>query len=101
MIKKHASLLILILLFSHLSLAHEEFDVFDVKELRDTGKISSLEIILDKLSNYNISRLLEAELKWENNQYIYKLEYINHKNVVLEIEVDAITAQVLEIEHEH
>ena len=99
MIKKYASLLMLILLFSHFSLAHEEFDV---KELKDTGKIGSLEIILEKLSDYNISRLLEVELKQKNNQYIYELEYINDKGVVLEIEVevDAITAPVFEIEHE-
>jgi uncharacterized membrane protein YkoI len=98
MIKKYASLLMLILLFSHFSLAHEEFDV---KELKEMGKISSLEIILEKLSDYNIDRLLEVELKQKNNQYIYELEYINDKGIVLEIEVDAVTAQVLEIEYEH
>ena len=98
MIKKYVPLLMLILLFSHLSLAHDEFDF---KELKETGKISSLEIILDKLSEYNITRLLEVDLKRENNQYIYELEYINDKGIVLEIEVDAVTAQVLKIEYEY
>ena len=98
MIKKYAPLLMLILLFSHLSLAHDEFDF---KKLKETGKISSLEIILDKLSEYNITRLLEVDLKRENNQYIYELEYINDKGIVLEIEVDAVTAQVLSKKYEH
>ncbi len=82
---------------SHLSLAHQEFDV---KELKEAGKISSLENILDKLAGYNLDRLLEIELNWDNNQYIYEIEYINDKGVVLEIEVDAVTAEVLKIEHE-
>ena len=59
MIKKHASLLMLIILVSNLSFAHKKFDVIELKE---TGKISSLEIILNKLSTYNITRLLEIQL---------------------------------------
>ena len=97
MIKKYAPLLMLILLCSHLSLAHEEFDV---KELKESGKISSLENILDKLAGYNIDRLLEVELKRDNDQYIYEIEYINDKGVVLEIEIDAVIAEVLKIEYE-
>ena len=47
MIKKYAPLLMLILLFSHLSLAHDEFDF---KELKEAGKISSLEIEVDAVT---------------------------------------------------
>ena len=100
MIKKYIILLIMILLFSHLSFADRN-QPFDVKELKEAGKISSLEFILDKLSTYNIDRLLEIELKRENNLFIYEIEYINDKGVVLEIEVDAVSAEILKIEREH
>jgi len=104
-IKKNIILLIIILLFSQLSWA-DNSQVFDVKELKESGQISSLENILDKLSKYDISRLLEIELKQADSrqvkhQFIYEIEYINGKGIVLEIEVDALTAQVLSIEREH
>lgn len=79
---------------------------YNIKELKASGKITSLENILAKLAEYNIHRLLEVELKqkkspWNNHSFIYEIEYINNKGVVLEIEVDALTAQILSIEHEH
>ena len=114
MIKKNMMVLILFLLFSNLFFIHivcaDHEQIFDVKELKEAGKISPLENILDKLSEYGISRLLEVELKRGvfqesskqiNHQFIYEIEYINDKGIVLEIEVDALTAQVLKIEHEH
>ncbi|MCU7833897.1 MAG: hypothetical protein KZQ83_01495 [gamma proteobacterium symbiont of Taylorina sp.] len=84
----------------------EDQQIYNIKELKASGKISSLESILDKLSEHNIIRLLEIELKQDvahhaNHPFIYEIEYINDKNFVLEIEVDAVTAQVLSIEREH
>ena len=103
--KKNIIVLILILLFSHLSWA-DNYQVFDIKELKEAGKISSLENVLKKLSGYDINRLLEIELKQDTSrrisqQFIYEIEYINDEGIVLEIEVDALTAQVLSIEREH
>ena len=62
MFKQNIIILILILLFSHLSWA-DHYQTFDIKELKESGKINSLENILDKLSGYGINRLLEVELK--------------------------------------
>jgi len=97
--------LIVILFFTHPAWADSE-QTFDIKELRETGKISSLENILDKLSAYKITRLLEIKIKKDtshpvNQRFIYEIEYINDKGIVLEIEVDALTAHVLNIEREH
>ncbi len=109
MIRKAIILLIIILLFTHSSWADNEQD-FNIKELKDAGKISSLENILSKLSDYGINRLLEVELKCDvfhegsklvEHRFIYEIEYINDRGIVLEIEVDALTAQVLNIEREH
>jgi len=105
MIKQYTFIFIIAILFSHLSMADDNHQL-DVKELKETGKISSLEFILDKLSRYHIDRLLEVELKRDtsrliNHQYIYEIEYINDNGVVLEIEVDAVNAQVLKTEREY
>ena len=77
--------------------------ILDIKLLKDSGKIISLEKILDKLSMFNIHRLLEVEFKQnsaEQNKhpFVYEIEYINDEGYVLEIEVDALTAQVLSLE---
>ncbi len=114
MIRKYTILLIFTLLFTHLSWADntgaDDEHTFNVKELKEAGKISSLEDILSKLSGYGINRLLEIELKCShfqgnshllNHQFIYEIEYINDRGIVLEIEVDALTAQVLKIEREY
>ena len=73
---------------------------YDVKILKESGKITSLEVILQKLSDYDIHRLLEVELEHEGNRYIYEIEYINSQGIVYELEVDAVTAQVLKTERE-
>ena len=74
---------------------------YDVKTLKEDGKIISLEVILRKLSDHDIHRLLEVELEREGNRYIYEIEYINSKGIVYELEVDAVTAQVLKTEREY
>ncbi len=92
------------LLFSIWVLADNSLDL-DVKGLKEAGVIKSLEIILDNLTTYNIERLLEVELKYENSHssqpsYVYEIEFINNRGIVLEIEVDAMTSQVLNIKKE-
>ena len=111
-------LLTAMLLLAHLSWADsiwtDSVQTFDIKALKKEGKISSLEYILNELSDYNINRLLEIELKRRaaqdedfqhgavqqspglvKHQFVYEIEYINDKGMVLEIEVDALTAEVL------
>jgi uncharacterized membrane protein YkoI len=125
MVKPKIITLIVILLFAHLLLTkysfaendltvnHWENDEhtgtrisYDIKSLKAAGKINSLEYLLNKLSAHNINRLLEVELKQDsthegNHPFIYEIEYINDEGMVLEIEVDALTAQVLSKEYEN
>lgn len=97
---QHFTLFFIILLFTVKSFADEDHQ-FDVKQLKESGEITSLEIILDNLSEHNISRLLEVELYKRNNQYIYELEYIDDNGRVYEIEVDAVNAKVLKTHREY
>ena len=74
---------------------------YDVKELKDAGEITSLENILSQLTEHDINRLLEVELERENNRYIYEIEYLDSKGIVYEVEVDAITAEVIKTKREY
>lgn len=56
MVKKYVLLLMLILFVSKLSLAHQEFDV---KELKETGKISSLELFLISFQSITLTGYLK------------------------------------------
>ena len=99
------SLLLTSLLFTNTCWADHE-QIFDAKTLKEAGKISSLTNILDKLSEHDIHRILEIELKQDSSReakhpFIYEIEYINGKGMVLEIEVDALSAQVLNTEREY
>ncbi|WP_198262892.1 PepSY domain-containing protein [sulfur-oxidizing endosymbiont of Gigantopelta aegis] len=85
-------------------------EIETLKALKDAGKIMSLEKILAELASHDISRILEIELKSETHdkssddnihRYIYEIEYINEKGVVVEIEVDALTSQVIDTDEEH
>ena len=118
---KHGTIILIVsLLFFHQFVTNYSFSesgfsdnhwenddrMYDIKALIAAGKISSLENLLNKLSVHNINRLLEVELKQKtthqtNHPFIYEIEYINDSGMVLEIEVDALTAQVLSKEYEH
>ncbi len=79
----------------------DEYHDFNVKALHNEGKIASLESILNNLAKYKLSRLLEVELVEnkdhpDNSEYLYQIEYINPQGKVLELEVDALTSQVLQ-----
>lgn len=100
---------LVILSLSVVSLAHddddEEYSPHEIKALKKAGKITSLERILDKLNQYDVTRLLEVELidnkdHPDNSEYLYQIEYIDHQGMVLELEVDALTSQVLHHENE-
>ena len=109
-LKNYMSFFILVfsqLILSQHCLADEELSesshYLDIKALNESGKLSSLESILEKLSTHHINRILEIELKQgqSNHPFIYEIEYINNEGIVLEVEVDAQTAEILSIEREN
>lgn len=82
---------------------HQEYNII---ELKDAGKITSLEHILKTLSSHHVERILEIELKHVHNNhnkhsFIYEIEYINDNGIVMELKVNALTAQVLNLEREY
>ena len=101
------SILFLLLLFLSITGSadddeEEEYTPHEIKALKTAGKITSLEHILDQLKTFGVARLLEVELiknrdHPDNGEYLYEIEYIDHRGMVLELEVDALTSQVLHL----
>jgi uncharacterized membrane protein YkoI len=86
-------------------LADNDYHPVELKALKAAGRICSLERILQQLERYGIYRLLEVELKEnkdhpDNSDYLYEIEYIGPGGRVLELEVDALTTEVMHLDEE-
>ncbi len=78
----------------------------DVKRLRDAGEILSLGAVIENYRRLRpAGRILEADLEHEHGRYVYELTVLQHDGSVVEMEYDAQTGELLEIEveteHEH
>ncbi len=77
-------------------------DPDDIRRLRNTGEILSLETIISQhRRSYPSGQLLEAELEQEHGRYIYELKFLDQSGVVQEFEYDARTGQLWHIEPKH
>lgn len=73
----------------------------DALRLRQQGQILPLEEVLKPtMQRYPGARLLELELEEDDGIYIYEIELITRKGVVRELEIDALTGQILEDEED-
>ncbi|MFO1371838.1 MAG: peptidase [Candidatus Competibacteraceae bacterium] len=94
------SLAVNLSLTTSLALAGRDQD--EIKQLRETGKILSLEtIIANHERQHSGGRLLAAELEMEQNRYVYDLKVLSKSGVVQEFEYDACTGELLAVEREH
>jgi uncharacterized membrane protein YkoI len=72
-----------------------------VRQLRGAGQILSLEtIIANHRRQHPGGQLLEAELEFERNRYVYELKMLGDDGVVREFEYDARTGELWRIEQE-
>lgn len=71
----------------------------EIKHLRDAGEILPLETIISHHQRqYPGGRLLDAELEYEHNRYVYELKILGTDGVVREFEYDARTGDLGAIE---
>jgi uncharacterized membrane protein YkoI len=70
------------------------------RELLEHGRILPLEELLRGVPAIYRGRLLEAELEVEDGRVVYELELLRPDGTVWEIEVDAGTGKLLEVERE-
>jgi uncharacterized membrane protein YkoI len=73
-----------------------DLDQDEALRLRQRGVIMPLEQLLKQaMDRYPGSKLLEAELEEKHDVYIYEVELLTTEGVVRELDVDAITGQLL------
>ena len=85
------------LLVTEPSIAHHDHD--EIRQLRHSGQIVSLETIIAKHRRTQPGgQLLEAELEFEQGRYVYELKILGEDGVVREFEYDARTGELWHLE---
>ena len=88
----------LVLLVSPSSVMADDIDHDDVLALTEQGVILPLQpLISDALGRYP-GRFLEAELERDDGRYIYELEIVTHDQRVIELEYDAVSGTLLDVD---
>lgn len=70
------------------------------RQLLMQGEILPLQQIIDKAVAVKPGQLLETELEHDDGRYIYELEILDLHGQVWELELDARTGELLELENE-
>lgn len=81
--------------FCSVTLARD-LDQDEALRLRQQGAILPLEQLLKQaLDHYPGAKLLEAELEEKHGVYMYEVELLTTEGVVRELDLDAVTGQLL------
>lgn len=80
--------------------ADDKLDYKEARELRQQGKILSLQEILKRVEKDYPGQVIETELEREHGSYIYELEILSDNDRVIELEVDAASGEILKTEEE-
>ncbi|MCW8906652.1 MAG: PepSY domain-containing protein [Sedimenticola sp.] len=86
-------MLLLMLLVPLLSLAESDHE--RARALHEAGNILSLEQILERVREHYPGRLLEVELEQEGESLIYEVELLDSEGQVWELELDAVSGEML------
>ncbi|MGQ0592610.1 MAG: PepSY domain-containing protein [Gammaproteobacteria bacterium] len=67
-----------------------------IRRLKESGKIRSLESVLEEVRRDYPGRIIEIELDDDDGSYTYELELVDEQGVVWDLEIDAHTGKLLE-----
>ena len=85
------------LLFGGISYA-DSIGYSEARALREEGKILPLEVIIDKAKRFKPGKVIETELEKDDGIYVYEIEILDDRGWVWEMEFDASTGELLELE---
>lgn len=68
--------------------------------LTEQGRIAPLQQFIDDALNRYPGRFLEAELELDDGRYIYELEVVTRDRRVMELEYDAVSGALLDVEED-
>lgn len=71
-----------------------------VLELVERGQVESLQRFIDDALSRFPGRFLSAELEEDDGRYVYEIEVITRERRVMELEYDALTGELLEVEED-
>lgn len=70
------------------------------RKLRESGKILSLEIIVDHARTHKAGEILETELEFKHHRYVYEVEILDADGQVWELKLDAGTGDLIKMERD-
>lgn len=92
------SLMLVALLPSQRIIADDDSEM--ARLLQQQGNIMPLEQIINKAMTVKSGQILETELDEDDGQYRYELEILDKQGQVWELELDAATGELIELENE-
>lgn len=67
-----------------------------IRRLKESGTILSLESVLEQIRRDHPGRIIEIELDDKDGTYTYELELVDEQGIVWDLEIDARTGKLLE-----
>jgi uncharacterized membrane protein YkoI len=67
-----------------------------IRRLKESGRIRSLESVLEEIRRDYPGRIIEIELDDDDGRYTYEIELIDEQGVVWDLEIEARTGKLLE-----
>ena len=77
-----------------------ELEAREVRKLKESGAIMSLESLLKRVRQDYPGRVIEIDLEDEEGRYVYEMEIVDDTGSVWEILMDAGTGELLERERD-
>ena len=71
-----------------------------IRQLQRSGEILSLEQIFDKARRVKPGRIVDVDLDKDDGRYVYEIELLESSGKVWEMEFDARTGELLELEQD-
>jgi len=83
-----------------LSVSAHDLSQDEALALTEQGHIVPLQVLVDDALERFPGRLLEAELELDDGIYIYEIEVVTRTRRVMELEYDATTGELLDVEED-
>lgn len=77
-----------------------ESDSERARLLKQQGKILPLEQVIAAAMAVKPGQILETELEEDDGRFVYELEILDEAGQVWELELDAVTAELIELDNE-
>jgi uncharacterized membrane protein YkoI len=69
-------------------------------QARKSGTVLPIEVILDRVLRDYPGEILEIDFDDDDDGYIYEIKVLTRRGIVLEMDVDAATGRILDLEED-